>query len=207
MTIHTFPDSLWHVAQLTFTLQAISATSPQSAFNPLTFTDGPLSEFWQVSATIAAQDGDDWREVAALLRKLRGRRNKIKLYDPSRSLRGFGGASPVLNIDADAVAGATSITINGLTASKAVALAADDVIGIGDNLYAVSDDAASDIAGNATVSILPPLRQGVAVNDPVNTLEPTGLFQLVGGGDSGVVVPGNIRQPLSLQFMEDPDFD
>jgi hypothetical protein len=207
ITIFTFPSSLWHIASLGFTLQALSTSSPQSAFNPFMFTDGPTSEFWQVNATLVPQQADDWREVSALLRKLRGRRNKVRLYDPSRTLRGAGAVGPTINIETAAIAGATSIEVNGLIASQAVALAADDLIGIGENLFAVTDDAPSDAAGKATVSILAPLRQGVAFGDAVNLLYPTGLFQLVGGADAAVVVPGDIRQPITLQFVEDPDFD
>jgi hypothetical protein len=200
MTIYTFPASLWHIAQVSFTLQSLSSSSPQSAFNPFMFTDGPTTEFWQVNVTLTPQSDDDWREVAALLRKLRGRRNKVRLYDPSRALRGAGASGPTINIAADAAAGATSIEVTGLTASQAVALAADDLIGIGENLHAVSDDAPSDASGNATLSVLAPLRQGVMAGDPVtlpsSDLEsvsgPTGLFQLVAGADSQIVVPGGI---------------
>lgn len=205
--IYTFPESLWHVASLQFSLLPLSASSPQSAFNPMMFTDGPTSEFWQVSATLTPQGADDWREVSALLRKLRGRRNKIRLYDPSRPFRGTGGASPTLNVLDNAEAGSTTISAYGLVVSQARAFAGDDVIGIGENLYAISDASPSDADGESTISILPPLRQGVASGDPVNTYYPTGLFQLVEGGNSGTVIPGDIRQPLTLQFMESPDFD
>lgn len=208
MTIYTFPETLWHVTTLQFSLMSMSASSPQSAFNPIVFTDGPTSEFWQVQATLKAANSDDWRPIAALLRKLRGKRNQIRLFDPSRvNLRGAGGASPTLNVLDAAAAGATSITLYGLSASKTVALAADDLIGIGENLYAVSDDASSDADGECTVSILPPLRSGVAYGDAVNTLRPSGLFQLVEGGNTAAVIPGDIRQPLTLTFAEVPDFD
>lgn len=207
MTIYTFPESLWHVTTLQFSLLPLSTSSPQSAFNPLMFTDGPTSEFWQVQATLVPQAGSDWRPVSALLRKLRGKRNKIRLYDPSRAMIGAGGASPTINVLDAAEAGATTITLYGLTASQTVALAADDLIGIGENLYAVSDDVGSDADGYATVSILPPLRSGVAYGDAVNTYYPTGLFQLTEGGNSGTVIPGDIMQPITLSFIEDPDFD
>lgn len=207
MTIYTFPSSLWHVTTMQFSLLSLSAMTQQSAFNPLSFTDGPTSEFWQVQATLTPMGADDWRAISALLRKLRGKRNKIRLYDPSRPMRGAGGASPTLNVLDDAATGATSITLYGLAVSQAVAFAADDQIGIGENLYGVSDDTGSNASGEATISILPPLRSGVAYTDAVNTLYPTGLFQLVEGGNSGTVIPGDIMQPLTLSFVESPDFD
>jgi hypothetical protein len=207
MTIYTFSSDLWHVDALQFSLLPLSATSPQSAFNPLAFTDGPTSEFWQVMATLAPAGADDRRDIDALLRKVRGRRHKLRIYDPSRTFRGAGGASPTLNVLDSAEAGAMTISVYGLVASQARAFAADDVIGIGENLYAVSDASPSNADGESTISILPPLRQGVAYGDPVNTYYPTGLFQLVEGGNSATVIPGDIRQPLTLQFMESPDFD
>jgi len=86
-----------------------------------------------------------------------------------------------------------------------VALAADDLMGIGENLYMVTADGGSDGSGEATVSFLPPLRQGVAEDDVVTLYRPTGLFRLV----SGAAVPalaGGLSPAVSLQFAEDPDF-
>lgn len=206
MTIYTFPLALWRIGKLQFSLLSISATSQQSALNPIMFTDGPTSEFWQVEAELTSQFEDDWRDVSALLRKLRGRRNKVRLFDPSRGMRGAGGASPTLNVRTNAATGATSITLYGLVPSQAVAIAADDQFSVGENLYAASDDAPSNADGEATVSFLPPLRFGAAEGDPVGTYYPTGVFQLRDGGNSGMVVPGR-REPLTLQFMEDPEFD
>jgi len=214
VTIYTFPSSLWRVSSVNFQLQSVSASSPQSAFNPLPFVDGPTTEVWIANVTVAPDEHDGWRDLAALLRKLRGRRNKVRLYDPSRALRGAG-PGPTVNVAADAAAGATSITLGNLTPSQAVALAADDLFGIGENPYAVSDDVASDSSGEATISFLPPLRVGVAVNDPVTLADadveditgPTGLFMLLSGGDGLVISPGRLSQPLNLQFIESPDFE
>lgn len=207
MTIYTFPPALWKVASVTFPVMPISTSTPTSAFNPLSFQDGPTTELWLANVSITPMAADDWRDVSALLRKLRGRRNKVRLYDPSRPLRGAGAAGPTVQLAAAAAAGATSITLTGLTASQAMSLAADDLIGIGENLYAVSDNAPSDGAGEVTVSILPPLRSGVADGDPVDLDYPTGLFMLSNGGQGQTIVPGSISQPLSLEFVEAPDFE
>lgn len=205
MSILTFGESLLHAAQVEFSLVSLTAQSPQSAFNTNSFVSGPVSEFWRVAMTIAAGDEDSYRALRALLTSLRAGRNKLRIYDPSSaSLRGAGGASPTINIGADAVAGAESITLKNLTASQTVALAADDKIGIGENLYMVVSDCASDGSGEATVSILPALRLGVAEDDPVDTLRPTGLFRLM-SKPSMVILPGSISQPVQLEFMEDPE--
>jgi len=215
VTIYTFPSSLWHIASVQFPLQPLSTSSPQSAFNPFMFTDGPTSEFWQCTATLTPADDRDRRAIDALLRKLRGKRNKIRLYDPSRVRLGAGATGPTVNFAAAAAAGDMTIQLTGFLPNEAIGLAADDVLGVGENLYAVSDDAPTDADGNITLNVLPPMRQGAAIGDPVTLASddiesitgPTGLFQLVGGADAATVVAGGIRQPLQLQFVEDPDFD
>jgi hypothetical protein len=207
VTIYTFPESLWKLASVTFPVMPISVSSPPSAFNPLQYQNSPTTELWNPSVQLTPLEADDWREVSALFRKLRGRRNKLRIFDPSRALRGAGAAGPTAQIAVDAAAGATSITIDGLTISQAVSLAADDLIGIGENLYAISDDAPSNGSGETTVSILPPLRQGVTDGDVVTLVNPTGLFLLRSGGEALTVRPGLISEPLSLDFIEAPDFD
>lgn len=206
MTIYTFSAALLKVSTIVFPIMPMSASTQQSAFNPLSFQNAPTVELWRPSLTIVPMVADDWREIAALIRKLRGRTNRLRLFDPSRTLRGAGGATSTINIGADAVAGATSITLKNLTVSQAVALAADDLIGIGENLYAISDDAPSDGSGEATVNILPALRQGVAVDDPVNLASPTGLFMLA-GDPAHAIHPGGISEPLQMEFIEAPDFE
>ncbi len=213
MATLTYPESLWRCSTISFTLMAMSASTPQSAFNPLVFQSGPTVELWMPTVTIVPQDKDDLRETAALLRKLRGRLNKIRLYDPSRPLRGAG-PGPTINVAADAAAGDTSIEVYGLTPSQAVALAADDRFGVGENLYALSSPAPSDSDGHATIDFLPPLRKGLAAGDALtlaavdarDVTAPTGLFMLT-SSPAQVVVPGQISQPLTLEFAEAPDFD
>lgn len=207
MTIYTFPSALWKLSRVTFPVMPMSVSTPQSAFNPLTFQSGPTTELWNPSVEITPLNSNNWRDLAAFLRKLRGRLNKVRINDPSRPLRGAGALGGTAQINANAVAGATSITIRGLIASQSVALAADDMIGIGENLYAISDDASSNGSGEATVSILPPLRSGVADGDTVNLSYPTGLFMLVSGGNGLTIRPGQISEPLTLEFMEAPDFE
>lgn len=214
MTIYTFTPRLWALSSVNFPLVPQSVSSPASAFNPLVFQDGPTVELWKVTVTIVPTAEDDLRDIAAFLRKLRGRRNKVRLYDPARRLRGTG-PGPTINVAADVAAGATSMEVYGLTPSQSRALAADDRFGAGENLHALDDDAASDSDGHATISFLPPLRTGLAAGDALTLASsdagsvtgPTGLFMLTDGGDGQTVVPGAISQPLTLNFQEAPDFD
>src|SRR5690606_28843127 len=97
--------------------------------------------------------------------------------------RGAGGAGPVVNVAADAAAGDETLVLKSLLPDQPVALMYSDQIGVGENLYPVLDSCPSDSAGEATVSLGIPLRQGAAAGDPVNLVKPTGLFRLTGGGD------------------------
>lgn len=207
MTIYTYPTSLMSLTKARFALRSLTAHSPQSAFNNQSFTSGPISEFWVVSLTVWAKTRNDLRDLRSLLFRLRGGRNPVRLFDlTSHPMRGAGGLSPTLNIAAAAVAGAESIEIKGLTPSQAVAIAADDKIGIGENLYSVMSDSGSDASGHCTVELLPALRLAVAEDDPVNTLRPTGLFRLMSQPEMDVI-PGEMIDPIQLEFMEDPDVD
>ena len=138
--------------------------------------------------------------------KLRGGYNAARLYDHHRPMRGTGGG-PVVNIDVDGVTGDTTITLRNLTASQSAALKADDMFGVGDNLYIVTADAPSDADGKATISFLPPLRKGVAVGDAVNLSNPTGLFLLTNGLEELSASHTGFSSNLTLSFFEDPDVD
>lgn len=206
MTIYTFPDTLLHSSSTLFALRSLTAMSPQSAFNQYSATSGPVTEFWRVTVSLVPGDADTYRIIRALLHQLRGGKNIIRLFDPtSHPMRGAGASSPTVNIATDAAAGAETIVIKNMTASQTGSLKADDKIGIGENLYTVMADANSNGSGEVSVDILPALRQGVAEGDPVNLVMPTGLFRLMSSPDM-VIVPGNLSQPLSLEFVEDPDF-
>jgi hypothetical protein len=71
----------------------------------------------------------------------------------------------------------------------------------------VEDDCPSDGAGEATVSIQPPLRFGVAVDDAVNTVKPTGLFRLISGWQDLAMDLNQVGQAFTLVFQEVPDFN
>lgn len=207
MSILTFTPDLYRAGTVDFSLRSMTAHSPQSAFNQASFTSGPVSEFWEAAVVIVPMTEADLRALRALLIQARAGKNKFRLYDPSSNgIRGAGGLSTVINISVAAVAGAETITLKNLVASQAVALAAGDHIGIGENLHMVVSDTGSDGDGKTTVSILPALRLGVAVDDPVTLVRPTGLFRLMNKPQM-LVLPGQTSQPVSLEFMEDPDVD
>lgn len=209
MTILTPPDAFFRMTTSSFRLQPFSKRSPVSAFNQYSRVDAATAWFWKASFALPPMldDGtnDTLAAVEAFLDRIADMSVKVRLYNVARrTFRGTAGVT-TCHVDTAALAGATSLTVAGLTASQAKAVAETDMFGIGENLYRVHTAAPSDAAGKATLSFLPPLRVGAAVADVVNLARPTGLFVLTGGQDTLATGLGDISAPLSLEFREDPD--
>lgn len=212
MAILTPPASFCGPLNTTFMLAPVNTISPTSSFNQRSVVNGPLSEFWRVQVVLhGAKSGNfdvpGWRDTAAFLMSLRGGLNRARLFDPRRyPMRGTGAVLTTIAADDDYAAGATSIRVKGLIASKTLAMMADDQFGIGENLYTVLSHSGSDASGKATISFLPPLRAGIAENDSINIAKPTGVFRLVGGYQDLSVSHYDRSPPLTLEFFEDPEF-
>ena len=211
--IITMPDELYRVVQAKFNPMYMNTSSGPSNFNPVQTINGPTAVFWQPEFTFAISDKDTYLLYRRFVMKLRGNKNLARLYDPTMTdavfdtqPRGSGGASPVVNVQATAAAGAETITLKNRIVSQATAFKAGDMLGIGENLYVIEDDCASDASGYATVLIQPPLRFGVAVDDAVDTVAPTGLFRLVSGGQDLAMDFNHVGQAFTLVFQEVPDF-
>lgn len=202
----TPPTAFCGPLQSGLVLISMTAKSPVSAFNQRQYVNSPISEFFQAEITLPSRKDGEWRDTSAFLMRLRGGVNKCRLYDPYRPLRGAGGLASTVNINAAAVAGATTIVLKNMVASQASSLKADDMFGIGENLYLVTSDASSDAGGLTSVSFLPPLRVAVAEDDAVNLLNPTGLFTLTSGLEGLSASHSGFSSQLTLKFMEDPDF-
>lgn len=211
--IFTMPDELYRVALAKFNPGYLNTSSGPSNFNPIQSINGPTAVFWQPEFTFAVSDKDTYLLYRRFVMKLRGGKVLCRLSDPTMwaevfgtQPRGSGGAGPVVNVAVDADAGDETVTLKNLVVSQATAFKSGDMLGIGENLYVVEDDCPSDSGGEATVSIQPPLRAGVAVDDAVNTLKPTGLFRLVSGGQDVSMDLRHIGQAFTLVFQEVPDF-
>jgi hypothetical protein len=212
MTIFTMPDELYRVTSVRFNLVYANTTAAGSPFNPFASVGGPSSAFWQPEFSFTISEPETYLAFRRFVTKLRGGKTLARLSDPTlhddvqdSQPRGTGGG-PVVNVGADGAAGAETLTLKNLTASQAVALSFGDMLSIGENLYVVEDDCPSDGSGEATVSIQPPLRQGVAEDDAVNLYRPTGLFRLVAGGDGLAFDLNQTGQAFTLSFVEEPDF-
>lgn len=213
MAILTPPESFCGPLNVRMMLSPLATSSPVSSFNRRSVVDGPINEFWRAQITIPGRksgtyEQPGWRDTAAFLMSLRGGLNTARIYDPRRyPMRGAGGPFTTLSLDANAVVGATSITVSGLTANQARAMMADDHFGIGENLYTLTAHAGSDTNGLATISFLPPLRKAAAAGETVYIEKPTAVMMLVGGYQDLSVRHTDRAEPLVLEFFEQPEFD
>lgn len=207
------PDELYRVVLAKFNPGYLNTSSGPSPFNPIQSISGPSAVFWQPEFTFAISDKDTFLLYRRFVMKLRGGKALCRLSDPTMwaevfgtQPRGAGGSGPVVNIAADAAAGDETVTLKNLLTSQATAFKAGDMLGIGENLYVIEDDCPSDVSGEATVSIQPPLRFGVAEDDAVDTVKPTGLFRLISGGQDLSMDLNQVGQAFTLVFQEVPDF-
>lgn len=211
--IVTMPDELYRVVLAKFNPGYLNASSGPSNFNPVASMNGPTAVFWQPEFTFAISDKETYLLYRRFVMKLRGGKVLARLYDPTMTEavfgsqpRGAGGSGPVVNIAVAADAGDETVTLKNLVASQATAFKAGDMLGIGENLYPIEDDAPSDSGGETTVLLGIPLRFGVAVDDAVNTVKPTGLFRLISGGQDLSMDLNQVGQAFTLVFQEVPDF-
>lgn len=212
--IITMPDELYRVTAAKFNPMYVNTSSGPSGFNPISNINGPTAVFWQPEFTFAISDRETYLLYRRFVMKLRGGKVLARLCDPTMIAeifgtqpRGSGGVTTTVNVAVDGAAGDETITLKNLVASQATAFKSGDMLGIGENLHVIEDDAASDGSGEAMVSIQPPLRLGVAEDDPVNTLKPTGLFRLISGGQDLAMTLDLVGQSFTLVFQEVPDFD
>lgn len=187
-----------------------TAHSPVNAFNQYMFSDGPVTRFWRVTATIIPQKREDWQALSGFLDILDGGRNKVRIHDLSRP--GILGANSLLiaAVRDAALAGSDTIVVRSLDISTTAALKRGDHFSIGENLYRISNDVNTDANGHGSFNIKPDLRRGVAPYDPVNFNKPTSLFRLITEQDNfypDIDGDGDISGPLTLSFIEDPDYD
>lgn len=182
---------------------------------------GAVIEQWTVEMSFPDLGPDYWRPLKALIGRLRGPQNAVRLWDPSRHLPlgaaaglnlastseigdpfsdgtrfadGFGWStqSAFGSVVAAAPLGARDVVMGGLVPSQAVSLAEADLFELGGWLYEVSMTASSNASGQAVVSFQPGLRAAVVPGDVVRFAFPTSPFQLA-DDDQGRV---DIQAPM-----------
>lgn len=209
MTDYTWPDDLAPYAQ-SFYLQPHSGGS-ESPFSRQSKIYGLSAPRWVCSMAFrGGYDGIELLEsygprLDALLAKLRGRQNRIKIYDfrrPAMRSRGFttGAGNSAASL------GASSMTITGL--APGTTIFTGDYIGGDGRPHIITDAtdravaAIADGSGHAAVTFEPPLKAAISLNAAVFG-KPTATFRLVDddAGDNGVQVGESIN--VTLKFVED----
>lgn len=135
---------------------------------------------WGLSFDLYAARRSDARRLEAFLAALRGRVGTA-LLGPMHYAKPRGTAGTVgVTLGVGATAGARSVTLAGVGASKTL-LAGDYLqLGTGENakLHQVVEDAAASVAGVVTVTLEPPLRAAYSSGTDVVLSNPKGAFRL-----------------------------
>jgi hypothetical protein len=211
VTDYVWPDDLAPYA-VSFYLQAHSGGS-ESPFTRQTKVYGLSAPRWVCSMSFrGGYDGE--RELTAvgarldgLLAKMRGRLNRIALYDFRRP-RMRGKLWPANAGNLAAAVGDTSLTVTGLLPGTAIYTG--DYLGGDGRPHIIGGDpfdavhAVADASGQAVVSFEPPLCTAIGVNAALfGAANAPGIFRLTDddAGQNGVEVGDAVN--VSLNFVED----
>jgi hypothetical protein len=204
MVDYTWPTDLVPFAS-SFYLQPHTGGS-ESPFSRQSKIYGLSASRWACSLTLRAGRGSKWgslglkgARIDALLAKLKGRQNRVAIYDFDN--HAATGALALATGNVAAVAGDSHLTITGMTTGQTVR--AGSYIGGDERPHIILDDVTVDGSGHATVAFDPPLNADVALN-AATFANITGWFRLT-SDDAGQNFNeiGQLAQ-YSLQFVEDP---
>ena len=131
---------------------------------------------WHLSITFNNMATADAAAMRVFLTQLRGRSNRFTAW-PFAVPRPRGVATGTPLVMGAAQTG-TSLITDGWTPSTAGILLAGDYIGVNGELKLLVADAASNGAGQATLSIEPPLRASPTDNAAITTTRPLATFML-----------------------------
>jgi len=178
----TYPLALpTHTGIRSINLRAVQQTG--MTMSPFTYKQQVVvhpGQRWEAEITLPAMQRTNAEAWVGWLLSLRGRSGTFLLGDPlATSPIGNGGGTPVVK---GASQTGSTLLIDGCTASQSSYLAAGDYIQIGSaassQLYKVTQTAASDGSGNATLEIWPDLRSSPADNATITVNATKGLFRL-----------------------------
>lgn len=146
---------------------------------------------WQVSIGFSGLEADEWRDLEAFVVEMGGMSGRV-YYGPRHAVtpRGTAGGAPLVN---GASQTGSSLVTDGWNASETVLMRGDYIafeVAGGRSLYIVTADAMSDGAGNATLSIAPPIRISPADNEPIITSAPTCVMMFASNVNLGSFQPG-----------------
>jgi len=193
------------IAPSSFEWQMLANT--QSFTSPLvgnTQTVEMAGARWFGKATWEVLNNDQWRELEGWIARLAGAAGRF-YFGPLHAAtpRGIGTGTPL-------VAGASqtgrTLVTDGWTASQTGILKRGDYIsfdsGTGRELKIVTADANSDGLGQATLSIMPPIRYSPSDNATITVNSPTGIMRLKDDGQGRNMVTPPVIGGMEIEFIE-----
>lgn len=156
---------------------------------------------WEMELAFLPQERADAAVLESFLLSLRGPETQVRMGDPFRSApRGTPAGTPVFDL-ASSTAGAAEIGSRGWTADATGVLLQNDLIQLGDQLFAVLEDVDADSSGEAVIPVWPNLRALATDGDAITTANPRGVFALA-SQPSFSRNRIEIYQASSLNFVE-----
>lgn len=215
----------------TFRLSSMNLIS-QHLFSAAISPYGPVDQRWVTEINLPPKDAADWRQLSALISRLRGTSGLLRLGDPFRRRPGYDGGvvetvtgfvftdgtgfvdgylPPFIAIDEAAQAGADSYVVRGLPISTARVMRMGDLIEVRPNgipaahghLYEVVNDAPTNAAGKTRLQIEPPLRKAIVPGDMVVIRDATSVFRLAKDDEGIVMRDAAFLGRLSLSLVEE----
>ena len=177
MAIITVPTNFSFTAISKFQLLRASNTVRSKWSGWRTTVTYPFA-VWILEGTLVEYDSPNARLIRSFLTQLEGPKNTFRLFVPghSKPTTNYAGNALVNNV-AGIAAGATSMAIDGLTASVPI-LNEGDYFTVNDELKIATTSISSNASGQATLSFMPALRKSLTDNTVVTFQNPTVLLHM-----------------------------
>ncbi|QDD87507.1 hypothetical protein [Pseudomonas oryzihabitans] len=156
---------------------------------------GYPGDYWQCQLSFSGLTRDRHRLLTAMLGRLRGMTGTVRVPAWDR-LRTDDIGSPTV---VSGPAFATSMQLQGMTASKRV-FSQGDYLTVAGEMFEVVQDATSDSSGKATVYVNKPIRKTLAAGTAAEYRNPYSEMRRMDNTNSSSVQP--MVASLSLQFRE-----
>lgn len=178
LTLPTDPDSFARRVTIGLQMAVARSTSPFTFAQQIQEHDGQLLTAEITTRIMSGEQASDWKGFIAALKCGVG-----TVLIGETSYKGpYGNAGGTPKVNGGATLGATTIATKGWTTSTTNILKRGDWIQIDQRLYMITQNVNSDGSGNATLDILPRLRQAHTNDTTIVTENPKGLFRLNSSG-------------------------
>jgi hypothetical protein len=135
-------------------------------------------QWWEAELTLPPMNPREARDWVGFLSSLNGILGTFYLGDPyGREPIGTASGTPVVDSGTTDSTG-TELDTRGWGPNQSELLQRGDYISVNDELKIITQTAASDSNGEATLSIEPAFRTEPSTNDPITVNEPKGVFSL-----------------------------